>query len=75
MRRSPKTKRQVARALAERRANAIAAAQGRPLPFPNIWDELDPTKVPRDASPEEIQRRYAEFRRLCPPRPKKRHVL
>jgi hypothetical protein len=66
MRRSPKTRQQVDRALAERRANTQAAKAGNPLPYPNIWDELDPTKVPRDASEEEVQRSYAEFRRLCP---------
>ena len=54
------------RALAERRANAGAQRTGSPMPYPNIWDELDPTKVPRDASEEDLQRSYAEFRRLCP---------
>ncbi|MEM7584602.1 MAG: hypothetical protein AAF560_14525 [Acidobacteriota bacterium] len=63
------------RALAQRSANAAAAAAGEPLPFPNPWDTLDPTKLPADASPEAIQKRYVEFRRLCPPYQPKRHTL
>jgi hypothetical protein len=66
---------QLARAMAEREANEQAAAEGRPLPFPNLWDQLDPTKVPRDATTEQIQASYARFRELCPPRARKRHRL
>ena len=63
------------RAIREREANARAAAEGRPLPFPNIWDALDPTKVARDATPAEIQASYLRFAELCRPRPRKRHRL
>ena len=38
----------------ERRADARAAKAGKPLPFPNIRDAWDPTKVPPDATPEQI---------------------
>jgi hypothetical protein len=53
------------RAIAQREANARAAARGEPLPFPNPWDTLDPTKVGPDATPEEITASYREFRRRC----------
>lgn len=33
-----------ARALSERLANEVAASEKRPLPFPNVWDAIDPTK-------------------------------
>jgi len=70
-----KTRAQLRRARAERSANARAAAEGRPLPFPNPWDAVDPTKVPRDATPAEIHASYVAFRQLCPPPPRKKHYL
>ncbi len=70
-----KTRKQIARALAERRANRYASDHGLPLPFPNIWDFLDPTKLSRDATPEQIAERYLEFCKLCPPRKRKKHIL
>ena len=67
---------QVARALAEREANACAKREGRPLPFPNPWDDLDPTKIlPEDAAPERIAARYREFNQLCRRPTRKVHVL
>jgi hypothetical protein len=63
------------RAVRERAENARAAAQGGPLPFPNIWDSLDPTKVDRDATPEEVYASYLRFTKLCQPRARKRHRL
>jgi hypothetical protein len=63
------------RAVAERAVNKQAKELGLPLPYPNIWDLLDPTKVDQDATPEEIHKSYQEFRKLCPPRPRKRHVI
>ena len=75
-RRSPmKSARQTTRALAERRANERAAREGCDLPHPNVWDALDPTKLPRDASPEEVHRRYLEFQKLCHPPERKKHYL
>ena len=65
----------VARAEAQREANRKAAENGLPLPHPNIWDQLDPTKVDRDASPEAVHRSYIEFAKVCRPRPRKRHTL
>lgn len=65
----------LARCLAQREANGQARDLGLPLPFPNIWDEWDPTKVDRDATIEEIHRRYQEFKKLCRRRPKRRHAL
>ena len=70
-----KTRKQELRAARERAANAAAKEAGRPLPFPNLWDELDPTKLPRDASDKAIEERYREFCKLCPPTPRKKHVL
>lgn len=70
-----KDEEQTARALAQRAANEEARGKGLPLPYPNIWDELDLTKVPPDATPEQIHDRYKEFIKLCHPRPRKRHVL
>ena len=63
------------RHLQQRLANEQAAAEGRPLPYPNIWDVLDPTKVPRDATPEQILASHAAFRKLCPPWKPKTHRL
>jgi hypothetical protein len=63
------------RALQQREANAAAYASGEPLPFPNIWDALDPTKVHPDATAAEIRASHREFDRLCRRRPRKRHVL
>ncbi len=61
--------------LSQRQANERAEAAGQPLPYPNIWDELDPTKLDRGASPEEVHRRYLEFRKLCTPPECKRHTI
>jgi hypothetical protein len=66
---------QEARALREREANARAAAEGRPLPHPNIWDALDPTKVDRNATPAEVHASYVRFAEICRPRARKRHRL
>jgi hypothetical protein len=63
------------RAVREREANAAAAAAGRPIPFPNIWDRLDPTKVPRNATAAEIHASYLRFVQLCRPRARKQHRL
>lgn len=60
---------------AQRAANAAARERGEPLPFPNPWDELDPTKVAADASPDEVRRSYEAFQRICRPPPPIRHVL
>jgi hypothetical protein len=70
-----KDSRQEERALRERQANEVAAAQRRPLPFPNIWDTLDPTKVASDATPSEVHASYLRFATLCRPRPRKVHRL
>jgi len=71
-----KSPEQIARALAERDANERALRAGRPLPYPNPWDELDPTKItPEHATPERITESYREFCKICR-RPKRReHVL
>lgn len=71
-----KSPEQLARALEERAANERAQREGRPLPYPNPWDELDPTKLlPEEATPERIAERYREFCKLCS-RPKGRvHIL
>jgi hypothetical protein len=70
-----KDPRQEERALRERQANAQAAAEGRPLPFPSIWDTLDPTKVASNATPAEVHTSYLRFAALCRPRPRKVHRL
>ncbi len=72
---SVKSPEQEARAIAEREANRKAKERGLPLPFPNMWDFLDPTKLdPREATPEKIAERYREFCKLCPPRRRKVHT-
>ncbi len=68
-------KRKEERALAQRAANAAAVREGKPLPYPNPWDSLDPTKLPRDASREARRQRHLEFSRLCPPFKPKRHTI
>lgn len=68
-------KRREDRALAQRAANAAAAREGEPLPYPNPWDSLDPTKLPRDAPREARRQRYLEFRKLCPPFKPKRYTI
>jgi len=70
-----KTEEQIARALAERAANRETAARGLPLPHPNLWDAIDPTKVSRSATPQEILASYREFCRICPPHRPRRHTL
>ena len=70
-----KTREQIARAMAERAANREAAEKGLPLPFPNPWDAVDPTKLPRDATREQITASYREFCRLCPPPTTRRHTI
>lgn len=71
-----KSPEQEARALAEREANRRAEEEGQPLPYPNMWDALDPTKLdPREATPEKLAERYREFCKLCPPRKRKVHIL
>ena len=59
----------------ERAANLRAVAEGRPLPSPNMWDRLDPTKVAPDAMPGEIQASFVRFQKLCRPRARIRHRL
>lgn len=51
--------------MAQREANARAKAAGRPLPSPNLWDTLDPTKCAPGASTEEVQARYEHFTQIC----------
>jgi hypothetical protein len=70
-----KTDAQVRRALSQRARNQRAAGDGRTLPFPNVWDAADPTKVVAPASDEMMQASYAAFRTLCRPRPRKQHRL
>lgn len=68
-------KEEVERALAQRAANERAARAGKPLPYPNPWDAVDPTKLPRDATPEQIHQRYLEFTKICKAPPCKRHTI
>ena len=70
-----KTDAQVRRALSQRARNQRAAGEGRALPFPNVWDAADPTKVVAPASDEMMQASYAAFRTLCRPRPRRQHLL
>lgn len=56
-----KTPEQEAKAMAQRRANEEAKRRGEPLPHPDPWDAVDPTKVPEGATLEQIHQRYIEF--------------
>jgi hypothetical protein len=71
-----KSPEQEARAIAQREENRRAKEMGLPLPYPNIWDSWDPTKLdPEEATPEAIERSCREFRKLCRPRERKKHIL
>ena len=68
-------KRKEERALAQRAANAAAAREGRPVPYPNPFHALGPSKLRPDASPEERQEWYLAQRRVCRPFQPKRHTI
>ncbi len=68
-------KRKEERALTQRAANAAAAREGRPLPYPSPFSALGPAKLSPDASPEERRRWYLEQRRVCRPFQPKRHTI
>ncbi|MEE8523337.1 MAG: hypothetical protein V3T72_05355 [Thermoanaerobaculia bacterium] len=68
-------KRKEERALAQRAANAAAVRAGEPAPYVNPFLAFDPTKLEGDASPSEVQRRYREFCKICPPFRPKRHTI
>lgn len=70
-----KSAEQQARQEFELEANRQAKLTGAPLPFPGVWDELDPTKLSEGASPEEITARYHAFCKLCPPPQKKKYTI
>lgn len=70
-----KTPEQEARAMAEREANARALEAGEPLPYPNMWDAIDPTKVRPGATHEEILESVRQFNKLCAPRPRKIYIV
>jgi hypothetical protein len=61
--------------MAQRAANEEASKKGLPLPYPNIWDFLDPTKLPPGATEEEIMARHREFKKICRPPRVKRHTI
>jgi len=63
------------RSMDQRNANEAAFRASETLPYPNPWDVWDPTKLPRDASPEAYQESYKAFRKRCQPKPRKRHIL
>lgn len=61
----------------ERAANARAKERGEPMPHPNPWDAVDPTKLPADPPPtdEQMLERVKAFRASCrPPQPKKHYL-
>lgn len=61
--------------MAQRTANVEAQREGRPLPYPNPFDLLDPTKVPADAAPEQVAESHRQFRKICRPFQPKRHTI
>lgn len=63
------------RAMAQRAANLEAWRAGRPLPYPSPFGRLDPTKVPADATPEQIAESHRQFRKICRPFQPKRHTI
>ncbi len=75
-RRAIKSSEQEDRAIAQREANRKAAEEGAPLPYPKVWDALDPTKIDaRDSDPEALEKSWREFRKLCRPRKRRKHSL
>ena len=67
LRNEPKSEEQQANQRQQLEANRLAHDAGEPLPFPGVWDSLDPTKLPEGATTEEIALRYQAFCKLCPP--------
>jgi hypothetical protein len=63
------------RAMAQRAANEEASKKGLPLPYPNIWDFLDPTKLLPGATYEELMASHREFKKICRPPREKRHTI
>lgn len=63
------------RASAQRAANLRAVRDGRPLPYPNPFDRLDPTKLPAGATADQIAQSHREFRKICRPFLPKRHTI
>lgn len=72
---TPEWREKEARAIAQRAANAEAKARGEPMPYPNPWDGVDPTKLPEDATPEQITDRYKAFAKICRRAPTKRYTI
>lgn len=69
------TDRRELRSIAQREANQTASRAGLSLPFPNPWDELDTTKLPRDASAQQIHERVRRLSEICRKPPCQRHTL
>lgn len=73
-----KSPEQLHRCALQRADNEAARRRGEPLPFPNRWDVLDPTKVDaasEDVTEERLLASTREFMRRCRPRPRRRHVI
>jgi hypothetical protein len=54
--------RKAQKGLAQRAANARARERGEPLPYPNLWDTLDPTKLDGEPTHEALLASVAAFR-------------
>lgn len=63
------------RAQRERAANLEALQEGRPAPYANPFWQLDRTKAPAGATPEEITRSYQEFAKTCRRPTRKRFTI
>jgi hypothetical protein len=73
-----KSPQQIAVALRQRLQNEQARHGGTVLPHPNLWDELDPTKVHAGidgATREQLFHSTREFLKRCPPRARRRHTI
>ena len=72
-----KSQAQLATAERQRAENDAALHRGETLPFPNRWDALDPSKVAAGEllSNERLLASARAFLKLCPPKPRRKHVI
>lgn len=72
-----KSQAQLAAAERQRAENEAALRRGETLPFPNRWDALDPSKLAPGELPsnERLLASTRAFLKLCPLKPRRKHVI